>query len=68
MYLTFVDNKMKIVLCKFSNSTLFFIRQEIEGEERDSCIRRERNKGKKSIRGMNNETKGEGKRLERERG
>ena len=68
MYLTFVDNKMRIVLCKFSYRTLLFIRQEIEGKEKGSCIRRERNKGKKSIRGMNNETKGEGKRLERERG
>ena len=51
MYLTFVDNKVKIVLCKFSNRTLFFIRQESEEIERESCIRREKNKGKIDLEG-----------------
>ena len=71
MYLTFVDNKMKIVLCKFSNRTLFFIRQESEERERDGSIRRvgkmidNRMNGERgSIWRVNNETLGEGKRTE----
>ena len=60
MYLTFVDNKAKIVLCKFSNRTLFFVRQESEKRERDGCIG---GKGNRIEGKMNNGTMRDGKRL-----